>query len=64
MELEKAIENAESSYRLSKDEKSANAKVFKDFRYYYDEEIGWGVTRYESGLWLITLGFFFLRRYL
>jgi len=36
----------------------------KDLKYWYDDEIALGITRYEFGLWLIVIGFFFLRKYL
>eukprot|EP00347_Sterkiella_histriomuscorum_P019258 403342334 len=55
-----------SVYRLGKSEDQigqSKKKLITDLKYHYDDEIGMGMTRYELGLWLITIGFFFLRKY-
>lgn len=44
--------------------KPTKEKLIREFRYFYDDVIGLGITRYEFGLWIIMLGFFFLRKYL
>ncbi|CDW83802.1 nb-arc domain protein [Stylonychia lemnae] len=55
-------EEMDQGYRLLNSKK--DKKILKDLKYFYDDEIALGITRYELGLWLIVIGFFFLRKYL
>ena len=41
-----------------------STNLLKSVKYYYDEDIGLGLTRYELGIWLVFGIFYMLRKYL